>query len=173
MTKWYAVRKGLCLGVFNDWYQVQQSISEIESPEFKSFPTKKLAESWYNHTPIQCEFTIKRTKTTRTNLPTESLNSNQIEFQLSFKVMDWKSNFKTSDQQKLIDKIFLVLKHSSATDLTINDIHIYSKMKTMPQFSTFFQNHKVRYTGKIFSNGATLPNSYTIHREPVVINKSL
>jgi viroplasmin and RNaseH domain-containing protein len=163
MTKWYAVRKGLYLGVFNDWYQVQQSIHEIESPKFKSFPTKKLAESWYNRTPTECDFTITRNFS----------RPNEKQFQLSFQVEDWKSKFKTTDQQKLIDKIHSVLKQSSATNFTINDIHIYSKLKTLSQFSTFFQNHKVRYTGKIFANGVTLPNSYTIHREPVVINKSL
>lgn len=165
MKKWYAVRRGLMLGVFNDWYDVQQSISGIESPEFKSFPTKKLAECWYNNkTPVECDFKI-----TRKTKP----QSNEKIFQLSFVVLDWKSKFETTDQTKLINKMKSVLKQSSATNFTLNDIHIYSKLKTMPEFSHYFHNNKVKYTGKIYTNGVTLPNSYKINREPVVIDKSL
>lgn len=163
MKKWYAVRRGLFLGVFDDWQQVQQSITDVESPEFKSFPTKKLAESWFQKEPrVECDFNILR----------KGSKSSETEFQLSYKVLDWKSSFQTTDQQKLIDKIQSVLKQSASTNFTLNDIHIYSKLKTLPQFATYFQSNKVRYTGKIFSGGVSIPNTFSINR-PVVINKSL
>lgn len=167
MKKWYAVRRGLFLGVFSDWNEVKDSIGQIESPEFKSFPTKKLAESWLKNESVDCDFTIKRIKSEK----------GTQEFSLSWVCLDYKSKMNFADELKMIDKIYQVLtKLTSASTFSINDIHTFTKLKNNQQFVTFFQNHKVRYTGRVFNNPNNLnkPTKVSIPiMRPVVIDESL
>lgn len=48
--KFYAIRQGYVTGVFDTWPKAQKHIKGYKGAEFKSFPTKLLAEQWLNGT---------------------------------------------------------------------------------------------------------------------------
>lgn len=136
--KYYAVRKGICVGVFNDWNDVKEFITGVESPEFKAFKTRELAEMWFQCIPITMDLRIYRHN---------KQHGGNIE-------MRWQTNATYKGMQKfkegtptneIIKKIQTLAKECAVSKLMIDDLTIYKNLKQQVTSGELF------YSGKKYS----------------------
>lgn len=143
IKKWYAVRRGLQLGIFNEWSEVEFSITGISNPEYKTFPDQRLAELWYAGKPI--ELVITTTLISKLN---KDGSKKDEKYQLCWSAHGWTGKRNQSGRDWLLNASSSIIKKSGASKVSINDLALLTIIKK--QYSDESLKIQFVYIGKIF-----------------------
>ena len=142
--KFFAVKKGTQIGVFDHWDQVQDAIVGIEKPIYKSFLSREAAELWLKDEQRVMDLRFFRNHQTK-----------KVELRWFVPGTKGFQSFDTSKSySKLANRIETLCKDFDITQLALDDLTVYNQCKrnqSLCHLKLLFNSNKVHYIGNYYN----------------------